>query len=102
MIRDVVQQFPAAEKFRLGDKIIRSTRFVTANIAVGHGRHTYMVQHHFCIQARGSHCESLNHLQDALDEGLVDQAISDTLLRQCKKVEALLNGYISYLRKHIT
>ncbi len=100
MIRDLAQTFPATEKFRLADQIIRSSRSVNANIAEGHGRRTFKDQHHFCIQARGSHSETLNHLHDAMDEELLDRQTFDQLAGQYKKVEALLNSYISYLRKH--
>ena len=64
-IQELANAFPSEEKFRLTDQIIRSTRGITATIAEGHGRYTFKDQLHFCIMARGSLSESLNHLIDA-------------------------------------
>ena len=64
-IKELANAFPSEEKFRLTDQIIRSTRGITATIAEGHGRYTFKDQLHFCIMARGSLSESLNHLIDA-------------------------------------
>ncbi len=45
--------FPADERFRLTDQLIRSSRSIGSNISEGHGRYTYKDQIRFCIQARG-------------------------------------------------
>jgi four helix bundle protein len=42
--------------------------------------------------------ETLNHLIDAQDEEYIDEKIFRELEEQYHAVEALLNGYISYLR----
>ena len=93
----LAKTLPSEEKFRLSDQLIRSAHSINSNITEGHGRHTYKDQLHFCIQARGSLSEVLNHLIDAYDCNF----ISDDQLRAFKirfnEVEALLNGYISYL-----
>ena len=100
-IADLVKSFPSEEKFRFADQLIRCTRSINSNIAEGHGRFTYKYQLHFCIQARGSLNETLNHLIDAFD----CQYISSEVLQQYKikidELERILNGYISYLRKNI-
>ena len=97
----LTKSFPSEEKFRLTDQIIRSSRSITATISEGHGRYTFKDQLHFCIIARGSLSETLNHLIDAFD----CQYISENELIEFKKkvteVEKLLNGYITYLKKQI-
>ena len=60
--------WPAEEKFKLIDQIIRSSRSLNALLGEGHGRFTFADQLHFCIQARGSLSETINHLIDAFDE----------------------------------
>ncbi|NJE06866.1 four helix bundle protein, partial [Thermococcus sp. M36] len=64
-IRLLTKYFPPEEKFKLIDQIIRSSRSINSLIAEGHGRFSYPDQIHFCIQARGSLAETINHLIDA-------------------------------------
>ena len=98
-IRKLTIQFPQEEKFRLTDQIIRSSRCVNALIAEGHGRFTYPDQIHYCIQARGSLTETINHLIDALDEGYIKDTLLAELKKYGKEIERLLNGYLIFLRK---
>jgi four helix bundle protein len=98
-IRKLVKQFPAGEKFRLTDQIIRSSRSINALITEGHGRFTYPDQIHYCIQARGSLTETINHLIDAFDEEYISNEILMPLKQNGKEVERLLNGYLIFLRK---
>lgn len=90
---------PKEEKFALISQIIRSARSVPANIAEGYGRYTYKDQIHFCIQARGSLYETLNHIIDALDSGYIQPELKHDLELKTKEVERLINGYITWLRK---
>jgi len=78
----LVKKSPSEEKYRLTDQIIRSVQSINANIAEGHGRITYKDQIHFCIQARGSLSETLNHLIDAFDSAYMnkEQLITKSLL----------------------
>jgi len=100
-IKELVNSFPSDEKFRLTDQVIRSSRGITSTIAEGHGRYTFKDQLHYCIMARGSLNESLNHLIDAFD----CKFINEEKLIYCKtminEIERLLNGYIAYLRKNL-
>ena len=66
-LKVLADTFPPDEKFRLTDQLVRSSRSISANISEGHGRFTYKDQTKFCIQARGSLSETLNHLIDAYD-----------------------------------
>lgn len=99
-IRKTATAFPTEEKYRLTDQIIRSSRSIGSNIAEGHGRHTYKDQHHFCIQARGSLSETLNHAIDAYDEAYISKETLLAIKKEFHTVQALLNGYIMFLRKH--
>lgn len=78
-ISKIAKGFPLEEKYKLTDQMLRSSRFVTANIAEGYGRFHYQENIQFCRQARGSLMETLDHLICALDEKYVDQSILKTL-----------------------
>jgi four helix bundle protein len=95
---DETKVFPPEEKFRLTDQLIRSSRAVNALIAEGHGRFTYPDQIHFCVQARGSLSETINHLIDAFDKGYITEQRLNYFKSKGKEIERLLNGYINYLR----
>jgi four helix bundle protein len=98
-IRKLTKTLPAEEKFRLTDQLIRSSRSINAVISEGHGRFTYPDQIHFCVIARGSLTETVNHLIDAFDEGYITSDQLITLKINAKEVERLINGYLIYLRK---
>ncbi len=97
-ISGTVKFFPADEKYKLAEQWIRSSRSIGALIAEGHGRFSYPDQIHFCVQARGSLAETMNHLIDAKDETYISEiALADYRLK-FKELERVLNGYIIYLR----
>jgi four helix bundle protein len=100
-IRELTKSFPAEEKFRLTDQIIRSSRGINATIAEGHGRYTFKDQVHFCVIARGSLSETYNHLIDALDCNYITPEQLDVFKKNIEEIGRLLNGYISYLRKNL-
>jgi len=95
----ISKSFPPEEKYRLTDQLIRSSRSVTSNIAEGHGRYTYKDQIRFCIQARGSLSETLNHLIDAYDCKYISIEKLKEFERKIEEVGKLLNGYITWLRE---
>jgi four helix bundle protein len=68
-VRLLVRSWPADERYRLTDQIIRSSRSVTANIAEGYGRFYERENIRFCRMARGSLYETQDHLITAQDEG---------------------------------
>ena len=96
----LVKKFPAEEKFRLTDQIIRSSRSITDQIAEGHGRRTFPDRIRFCIYSRGSLSETLNHLIIALDCSYITTEL-DYFREKINEVEKILNGYIGYLEKKI-
>lgn len=95
----VAKIFPAEEKFRLSDQLIRCSRSICTQIAEGHGRNTWPDKIRFCVIARGSLSETLNHLIDAKDEELITQEQLNYYRNKITEVEKLLNGYINYLEK---
>lgn len=56
-ISNICIGFPTEEKYRLADQLIRASRSVTADVAVGYGRFHYQEHIQFCPQARGSFYE---------------------------------------------
>jgi four helix bundle protein len=90
---------PKEERFRLGDQILRSARSTTANIAEGYGRFHYLDNAKFCSNARGSCWETIDHMITANDEEMVSNDLLAEGRMIAAKAIALLNGYISYLRK---
>ena|SRR6187399_1286888 len=90
--------WPAEEKFKLTDQVIRSSRSINALLSEGHGRFTFADQLHFCVQARGSLSETVYHLIDAFDEEYISEETLNYYKTKAKEIERLLNGYITYLR----
>jgi four helix bundle protein len=97
----LVKGFPFEEKFRLSDQIIRSSISIGALIAEGHGKFTYKDQINYCIMARGSISETLNHLIDALDAEYITKEELALFKIDIDETGKLLNGYISHLRKKL-
>ena len=93
----LVKKFPPEEKYRLVDQLIRSSRSVNAQLSEGHGKRTIPDKLNYCLQARGSLSETLNHLIDAYDcEYITNDELSyyRTLVTN---VRSALNGYIAWL-----
>ena len=98
-IKTVIATFPAEEKYKLNNQIIRSSRSITANIAEGYGRFHYQENIQSCRMARGSLTESLDHLICAFDEGYINAYTLQEFRKQYELVLKILNGYISYLKR---
>jgi len=96
-ISKLVKGFPAEEKYKLTDQLLRSSRSVTANIAEGYGRYHYKENAQFCRQARGSLKETLDHLICAFDEEYISKETLQEYRDVFENVLKLLNGYINYL-----
>ena len=97
--RNLCKALPKDERYRLGDQILRAARSTTANIAEGYGRFHYLDNAKFCSYARGSCCETADHMITANDEELISQDLLEQGRAIAAKAVALLNGYISYLRR---
>lgn len=97
--RNSCKALPQDERYRLGDQILRAARSTTANIAEGYGRFHSLDSAKFCSNARGSCWETIDHMITAHDEELVPAELLKQGRALTAKSVALLNGYISYLRK---
>ncbi|MDB5109486.1 MAG: four helix bundle protein [Mucilaginibacter sp.] len=98
-VSGLVKGFPMDEKYRLTDQVIRSSRSIGNNLAEGHGRFHYQDNIRFCIIARGSLSETLDHLLIALDEKIITNEILQSFQIEYDSCLKLLNGYIQYLKK---
>lgn len=97
--RKFCKALPKDERYRLGEQILRAARSTTANIAEGYGRFHYLDNAKFCSNARGSCWETIDHMITAHDEELIHAELLEQGRALASKAVALLNGYISYLRK---
>jgi four helix bundle protein len=98
IISGFVKTFPVEEKYRLTDQIVRSSRSIGNNLAEGHGRFHYQDNIRFCIMARGSLTETLDHLIIALDEGIITNEVLQQFQAEYDSCLKLINGYIQYLK----
>lgn len=97
-ISDLTKSFPVEEKHRLTDQIIRSSRSIGNNLAEGHGRFHYQDNIRFCILARGSLSETLDHMIIAIDEKIIAGETMRLFQIEYDICLKLLNGYIQYLK----
>lgn len=95
----LVKTFPADERFRLTDQLIRASRSVTANIAEGYGRFHYQEFIQFCRHSRGSLFELLDHLTVAEEEKYITEYQLNEFKRTIQECCAILNGFINYLQR---
>jgi four helix bundle protein len=98
-ILNLTKSFPAEEKYRLTDQLIRASRSITANIAEGSGRFHYKENAKFCRIARGSLFEVLDHLICAFDSSLIDEKTLSDYRFKIAHHKKVLNGYIAFLIK---
>ena len=99
IIAKMVRSFPPEEKFRLVDQLVRCSRSITNNIAEGHGRFHYQDNIRFCVIARGSLSETLDHVIIANDEDMISQDTLNSFKIEYDQCLKLLNGYIQFIKK---
>lgn len=100
-ISTLVKGFPKHEMYLLTSQIIDASRSITANIAEGYGRFTYLDTRKFFIISRGSATETMEHLTTSFDEKYISEGELQTSHEKCDLVLKLLNGYINYLDRSI-
>ena len=102
-ISQLTKKFPAEEKYKLVDQMIRASRSVTANIAEGYGRYNYQEYVQFCRTSRGSLTELQDHFTVAMDESYISREELDGFNQRIEECIRLINGFIKYLlnaKKH--
>ncbi len=97
-VQDLCKGFPAEEKYRLCDQIIRASRSSTACIAEGYGRYHYQENIQFCRQARGSLYELIDHIIVAEECKYINEEQAENLINEIKTTIRILNGYIKHLK----
>ena len=96
-VRAATKTWPAEEKTRLIDQIIRSSRSTPSQIAEGWGRFSKLDNRRFCRIGMGSLCESQDHLGVALEEEYLTQEAYNSLRQLCLECQDKLKGYLKYL-----
>jgi len=98
-VYEITRRFPPDEKHVLVAQLRRAAISVTANVAEGYGRFSYLENIQFCRHARGSAYEVRDHLTTALDAGHLPRTDWDEAEALAKRVIQVLNGYIRSTRE---
>jgi four helix bundle protein len=97
-VYEFTRRFPTDEKHVLTSQFRRAAISVTANVAEGYGRFSYLENMQFCRHARASAYEVRDHLTTALDAGYLAPADWQEVEALAKRVILVLNGYIRSTR----
>ena len=95
---EIVKTLPRQEFHPTGNQFIRSADSVSANIAEGHGRHTFKDKTHYFIIARASLSEAKNWLRIIASRYSVPEKTNTDLKKVMKEESYMINKYIKYLR----
>ena len=90
-----------ARDFGLRDQIRRASVSIMSNIAEGFERGGDVEFRRFLIIAKGSAGEVKAQLYVALDAGLIDKSIFDSLYKMTNEIGNLIGGFIKYLSRGI-
>ena len=97
-IFNISKTFPTSEKYSLTDQIVRSTRSISANIAEGFGRRTYLSEFKkFLVYATGSLEETKVWLNFAKDCKYITSEEFDLIYNKTDEIGAKIHKlYISW------
>ena len=87
----------AARDYKLHDQVREAARSAPRNIAEGFGRYRHREFAQFVRIARGSELELLNHLQEALDSGYLNEGEHRELEEMARKAIKAAASLIRYL-----
>lgn len=99
-IHVITGSFPANEKYRLTDQLVRACMSIAMNIAEGSGRRTRKDFIHFLVMSRGSveECKYLVILSKDLH--LINQETFNHLTNELESISRMLNALIKSLDQH--
>ncbi len=97
-VYQVSKKFPREELYNLTQQIRKAAISITANIAEGYGRYSFQENIQFCLIARGSVLEVLDHLYTAKDQNYIFQEEFAVLYQEGRDLEWAINGYINFLQ----
>ena len=95
-VYEIINRFPAEERFALCDQLRRAVVSVPSNIAEGFGRETHKDFAHFLVQARGSLYEVETQLEIAVRRGYVNDG--DLPLLQLNNLSKMISSLVRTLR----
>ena len=95
-VYELINRFPAEERFALCDQLRRAVVSVPSNIAEGFGRETHKDFAHFLVQARGSLYEVETQLEIAVRRGYVNDG--DLPLLKLNNLSKMISSFIRTLR----
>ena len=98
-MHDFAKALPREETYDLAPQVRRSSKAISANIAEGYGRYHYLDSLRFYSIARGELNETLAHLINARVLGYINQERFEPIYFLIRKAEAILNGYMNYVRR---
>ena len=96
VVYELINQFPAAEKYALSDQVRRAAVSVPSNIAEGCGRASNRDYAHFLSIARGSLYETMTQLEMAKELGYIESIDEVEVLAAeiCRMLTTLMKKYI--------
>lgn len=101
-IYKLAQEFPAFEKYGLGDQMRRASVSITSNIAEGFGRQGMKEKIQFYHLAMGSLTEVRNQLYIARDVGhLIEVDLIKRILSDIVEIQKMLFGLIRVSKTRI-
>ena len=91
-----LEAYKAARVFRVFMSQFITPLLITANIAEGYGRFHYLDTAKFCSNARGSFCETLDHLSVDSDEKIISSELYQQARNHYENAIKRLKGYINF------
>ena len=98
----LTKTFPADERFRMTDQLLRAASSIPANIAEGHARGTRKDYARFVAIARGSLAEAETFLELARDVGLANPENCRRSVELSVEIGRMLNALLTKLRSQPT
>ncbi len=95
----LARQLPPEEKYNLVTQMRRAALSLTNNIAEGHGSWSRRHNISYLHRSRGSIEELIDDFSLCEDEGYFESVHLADIRADAERVRALLNGYITYLRR---